>query len=150
MNEDVVAILPSMNAKGELKEANPPTETRNDDETLRCAAVRNLPHSLRWRCLATPWTNVVEEKSAETRPKRKGLWPKNRNPFPWTDRNFRYTETIQHEIDTGTEPDVRQPLRRQPMTLPPLNDDQVELNDDFVEKSKRLLCAQLLTRTERP
>ena len=127
-NGDAVAILPRMNAKGELKEVKPPAETRKDVETLRSAAVRNLPPASVEDDLATPWTNVVEEKSTETRPKRKGLWPKNRNPSPLIGRNFRYAETIQHEDETRTEPAVRQPLRQRPMTLPPLNDERVEFN----------------------
>jgi len=37
------------------------------------------------------------------------------------------TELVKHEIDTGTEPSVRQALRRQPLVQLPIIDEQVEL-----------------------
>lgn len=41
--------------------------------------------------------------------------------------DLRFTSVLQHEIDTGTEAPVRQPLRRQPLIVPLVIDEQVEL-----------------------
>src|ERR1700733_12146728 len=99
----------------------PPTEIEKEVETV----------------LAPLWSNVAENTPTTIRQKLRTLLIKHHRAFSLNEKDMGFTDIIQHEIDTGNEAPVRQPLRRQPLNLLPMIDEQVEqmLAQNIVEPS---------------
>jgi len=76
--------------------------------------------------------------SLATRSALKELILENSQAFSLHDGDIGFTDIIQHEIDTGDERPVRQPLRRQPLSLLPVIDEQVNqmLQQGIIEPSR--------------
>lgn len=83
------------------------------------------------------WTDVPVEVTGEDRDKLKNLVLKYETTFSLHEDDNGFTSVIQHEIDTGQERPVRQPLRRQPLTVLPMIDQQLTemLEQGIVEPS---------------
>lgn len=87
--------------------------------------------------LAPLWTDVAEDVPTEMRQRLKALILEHHKAFSLNEWDLGYTNILQHEIETGTEVPVRQPLRRQPLTLLPFIDEQVDmmLQQNLIEPS---------------
>lgn len=73
------------------------------------------------------WTDIAEDVPVDIRERLRRMVLNHRDAFSIDEWDLWFTDIIQHEIDTGNETPVRQPLRRQPLTLLPVIDEQVEL-----------------------
>lgn len=76
--------------------------------------------------LSPLWTNVAEDVPEECQNRLRGLLMKYRAAFSLNEWDLGYTDLVQHVIETGQELPVRQALRRQPLVLLPVIDEQVE------------------------
>jgi len=90
--------------------------------------------------LAPLWEQVDAEVPDETKMALKELVLKHFQAFSLHEGVMasRFTDIIRHEIDTGNEQPVRQPLRRQLLALLPVIDAQVEemLHQGIIEPSR--------------
>ena len=75
--------------------------------------------------LAPFWQNLAPDIPDDGQHKLCNLILEHRQAFSLHEMDFGHTEQLQHGIDKGTEMSVRQPLRRQPLALLPVIDDQV-------------------------
>jgi len=84
------------------------------------------------KMLAPIWCEVSEDVPDEVKDRLRTLLIENRAVFSLNDWDLGFTDALQHEIDTGDETPVRQPL-----TLPPVIDEQVKLmlQQGLIERS---------------
>src|SRR6218665_664524 len=106
-------------------------------QTGDCFATRQVETSEVESTIEPLWRNVADDVPAEIRQKLKNILLEHRAAFSLSEWDLGYTDILQHKIDTGNESPVRQPLRRQPLVLLPLIDEQVELmlSQGLIEKS---------------
>ena len=83
------------------------------------------------------WTNVAEDVPEETRDRLRTILLEHSRAFSLNEWDLGFTDLVQHEIDTGNEAPVRQALRRQPLTMLPIIDQQVNemLRQNLIEDS---------------
>ena len=83
------------------------------------------------------WEEVPADVSEDERRRIRELVLSYRTTFSLSEKDHGFTSVIQHEIDTQQEKPVRQPLRRQPLSMLPEIDRQVEdmLKQGIVEPS---------------
>src|SRR6218665_827770 len=88
--------------------------------------------------LAALWEKIDNEVPLATRSAFNELILENSQAFSLHDGDIGFTDIIQHEINTGDERPVRQPLRRQPLSLLPVINDQVNqmLQQGIIEPSR--------------
>lgn len=84
------------------------------------------------KMLAPLWCEVSEDVPDEVKDRLRTLLIETRAVFSLNDWDLGFTDALQHEIDTGDETPVRQPL-----TLPPVIDEQVKLmlQQGLIERS---------------
>src|SRR6218665_1128174 len=101
------------------------------DSRTRCAAVTEVFVTYGTTeiedVLAPLWTEVAEDVPHSVRDRLRQLVLDNRTAFSLDEWDLGFTDVLQHEVDTGDETPVRQPLRRQPLSLLPVIDEQVQL-----------------------
>src|ERR1043165_1249582 len=99
-------------------------------KTAGCSVVTEENHhteSIDVEAVLSPlWEEADAEIPPDVREKLRQLVLGHRNAFSVSEWDLGFTNIIQHEIKTGSEQPVRQPLRRQPMTLLPVIDAQVD------------------------
>src|SRR6218665_1556158 len=83
------------------------------------------------------WTEADSRGPPPSRDRLKTTLLRHQNAFSLDEWDLGYTDRLQHRIDTGDERPVRQPLRRQPLSLLPVIDEQVQqmLAQGLVEPS---------------
>src|SRR6218665_457805 len=72
------------------------------------------------------WTEADSEVPQASRDRLKAVLLRHRDAFSLGEWDLGFTDRLQHRIDTGDERPVRQPLRRQPLSLLPVIDEQVQ------------------------
>ena len=102
---------------------------RSVDElvTNRCAAIRHDAVTDVENVLRPLWENVDADVPDSIREQLKTILLQHRSAFSLGEWDLGFTDVLQHEIDTGSEPPVRQALRRQPLMMLPIIDEQVKL-----------------------
>jgi transposase InsO family protein len=85
--------------------------------------------------LAPLWEGIDKDVPEEKKNELRQLLMKYQAVFSLHEWDLGHTDVIRHEIDTADEKPVKQPLRRQPMSVLPLIDDQLEqmLRLDIIE-----------------
>lgn len=95
----------------------------------QCAVIQSMKSMItpsdNTSVLTPLWENVAEDVPSEGKEQLKSLILERRQAFSLNESDLGHTDLLEHEIDTGTEAPVRQPLRRQPLTLLPVIDEQV-------------------------
>lgn len=94
---------------------------------LRCTSVNETSIDRAATVLAPLWSQTADDVPPEVRSELRELLLWHRSAFSLSERDLGYTEILQHEIPTGEELPVRQTLRRQPLSLLPAIDEQVEM-----------------------
>src|SRR6218665_457012 len=104
---------------------------------LMCAQVGRVDPKETETVLEPRWMNVADELTEPDRDKLKEIILHHSKAFSINEWDLGYTDLLQHEIDTGDEPPVRQALRRQPLVQLPIIDEQVEimLRQGLIERS---------------
>src|SRR6218665_1709653 len=72
------------------------------------------------------WTEADSGVPPPSRDRLKTTLLRHQNAFSLGEWDLGFTDRLQHRIDTGDERPVRQPLRRQPLSLLPVIDEQVQ------------------------
>lgn len=138
-------ILVKRGVKCAAEEVTVEPNHQDTEQEGRCAVIREAmdesdgkDDATAEKVLAPLWQEVDVEVSENVRASLRTLILLNREAFSLHEGDMGYTALIQHEIDTGKERPVRQPLRRQPMTLLPVIDEQVEqmLQQQIIEPSR--------------
>lgn len=127
MNPTGKAIELKKGVRCELEEVQLMEIEPKTSQPYRCAAVTELSTEEIHSVLKPLWTEISEDVPDEARERLKQILLENRSAFSLHEWDLGFTSVLQHEIDTGSETPVRQPLRRQPLTLLPVIDEQVEL-----------------------
>src|SRR6218665_637613 len=108
-----------------------------ESQPVRCANIVH-PEPVDAEAVLEPlWRNIAEDVPDEIQLKLRNLLLEHQKAFSLAEWDLGFTDILQHEIDTGSEPPVRQALRRQPLMQLPLIDEQVDimLKQGLIEKS---------------
>ena len=87
--------------------------------------------------LSPLWSDIADDVPEGVQDKLREIILTNQKAFSLNEWDLGFTDVIQHEIETGHEAPVRQALRRQPLSLLPVIDEQVEsmLHQRIIEPS---------------
>ena len=137
MNPTSRVIWLKQGVRCDLEEVMVLEKTGSHDSSVKCSAIQtDEPHQAE-TTLRSLWTDVDADVPEEVRTKLRDLLLEHQRAFSLNETDLGFTDMVQHRIDTGTETPVRQALRRQPLVLLPLIDEQVEvmLQQGLIEKS---------------
>jgi len=124
---------------------------KEEEKPLSCTNIRQVAPEEAERVLEPLWKNVPEEIPDSVKERLREIILSRHKAFSLSEWDLGFTSILQHEIDTGNELPVRQPLRRQPLTQLAVIDSQIDvmLANDVIERSYSDWASNVVMVTKR-
>lgn len=137
MNPTRHAIQLKKGSRCELDEVEVMDSVPCDETPMKCATISAQKNDLAETVVAALWTNVADDVSPKDKEKLRTLLLRHKSAFSLHEWDLGFTSVLKHEIDTGNAEPVRQTLRRHPLALLSLIDEQVDtmLHQGIIEPS---------------